>query len=198
MLIRRAILDGVVEGEIDLAFRRWDRPSVKAGTRQRTPVGIIEITAIDMIALEDITDQEALRAGAASAAEITAWLQPMTGSVYRIGLTYGGPDPRVALRRSEIATHEEHAGLAAQLARFDESGRRGPWTIQVLKAIEDAPGTPATELAERFGREKRLFKTDVRKLKELGLTESLRPGYRLSPRGRSFLKGLDDDERMHG
>ena len=34
------------------------------------------------------------------------------------------------------------------------------------------------------------FKLDVRKLKELGLTESLRPGYRLSPRGESVLDRL--------
>jgi hypothetical protein len=34
------------------------------------------------------------------------------------------------------------------------------------------------------------FKLDVRKLKELGLTESLRPGYRLSPRGETVLGWL--------
>jgi hypothetical protein len=31
------------------------------------------------------------------------------------------------------------------------------------------------------------FKIDVRKLKNLGLTESLDIGYRLSPRGRAYL-----------
>lgn len=31
------------------------------------------------------------------------------------------------------------------------------------------------------------FKQDVRKLKELGLTESLEIGYRLSPRGKSVI-----------
>ncbi len=31
------------------------------------------------------------------------------------------------------------------------------------------------------------FKRDVRKLKELGLTESLAVGYRISPRGRAYL-----------
>jgi ribosomal protein S19E (S16A) len=30
----------------------------------------------------------------------------------------------------------------------------------------------------------------VRKLKELGLTESLSPGYRLSPRGRKVLERI--------
>ena len=37
------------------------------------------------------------------------------------------------------------------------------------------------------GRERLPFKADVRKLKELGLTESLEVGYRLSPRGRALL-----------
>ena len=34
------------------------------------------------------------------------------------------------------------------------------------------------------------FKRDVRRLKELGLTESLEVGYRLSPRGRALLARL--------
>jgi hypothetical protein len=37
------------------------------------------------------------------------------------------------------------------------------------------------------GRERPAFKTDVRKLKRLGLTISLDVGYRLSPRGEAFL-----------
>ena len=37
--------------------------------------------------------------------------------------------------------------------------------------------------------ETKRYKTDVRKLKELGLTESLEVGYRLSPRGRAYLEG---------
>ena len=39
-------------------------------------------------------------------------------------------------------------------------------------------------------RERLAFKRDVRKLKELGLTESLDVGYRLSPRGRAVLDRL--------
>ena len=44
------------------------------------------------------------------------------------------------------------------------------------------------ELAASFGLEKRVFKPRVRRLKELGLTISLSPGYRLSPRGEALLK----------
>jgi hypothetical protein len=46
----------------------------------------------------------------------------------------------------------------------------------------------AEDLAHSVGREKMPFKLDVRKLKELGLTESLTTGYRLSPRGWSVLE----------
>ena len=47
----------------------------------------------------------------------------------------------------------------------------------------------AADLAEAVGRERLPFKRDVRKLKELGLTESLETGYRLSPRGRALMEG---------
>ena len=41
-------------------------------------------------------------------------------------------------------------------------------------------------VAQELGRETMTFKRDVRKLKELGLTESLDTGYRLSPRARAL------------
>ena len=53
--------------------------------------------------------------------------------------------------------------------------------------IGDRPAVRAGDLADDLGRERLSFKTDVRKLKALGLTESLTVGYRLSPRGRAFL-----------
>jgi len=188
MLIQRAVLDGIVSGDYDLALRRWQRPSVKIGTRQRTAVGIIEVTSLTEIGLDAIGDNDAARAGAASAAGIRDWLGTRDGTVYRIGLTYAGPDPRVELRDAPIRDQAEYAEIANALGRYDESSRWGPWTLLVLQAIDAARGTPAQDLADRFGREKRLFKTDVRKLKELGLTESLNPGYRLSPRGESYLR----------
>ncbi len=186
-----AVLDGIVSGDIDLAFRRWKRPTVKPGTRQRTPAGIVEVTAIDEIDLDEISNDEALRAGASSAAEIRGWLRSREGTVYRIGLRYAGPDPRVELRARPIETDQEFTEVAEALARFDRASRHGPWSEAVLRAIEASPHTLAADLAASFGREKQPFKTDARKLKELGLTESLNPGYRLSPRGESYLEWLD-------
>jgi hypothetical protein len=50
----------------------------------------------------------------------------------------------------------------------------------------------AADLAAAMGRERQPFKADVRKRKELGLTESLEVGYRLSPRGRALLAASPD------
>ena len=59
----------------------------------------------------------------------------------------------------------------------------------MLGVIAERPATRAPDLAVELGRETAPFKADVRKLKELGLTESLERGYRLSPRGRAYLAG---------
>jgi hypothetical protein len=56
----------------------------------------------------------------------------------------------------------------------------------VLDLIARNPGVRAPDLAAGLGLETLPFKRDVRKLKELGLTESLEVGYRLSPRGQAY------------
>ena len=54
----------------------------------------------------------------------------------------------------------------------------------------------APDLAAQVGRETPDFKKDVRKLKELGLTESLAIGYLLSPRGEAVVDaGLEAPRR---
>jgi hypothetical protein len=45
----------------------------------------------------------------------------------------------------------------------------------------------STVLAADAGQDRALYKNRVRRLKALGLTESLEVGYRLSPRGQAFL-----------
>jgi hypothetical protein len=85
---------------------------------------------------------------------------------------------------------DDWQGIAARLARLDRSSRHGAWTAEVLRLIADRPAVRAGDLAASLGRETAPFKVDVRKLKELGLTESLDVGYRLSPRGRAVLARL--------
>ena len=60
----------------------------------------------------------------------------------------------------------------------------------MLDIIEDYPHVVAGSLAKRAGFERDVFKTNVRKLKELGLTISHERGYELSPRGKALLAHL--------
>ena len=40
--MRPAELAAIRAGDVDVAFRRWERPRVKVGTRMRTAVGLVE------------------------------------------------------------------------------------------------------------------------------------------------------------
>jgi len=190
VLFKRPVLDGIAAGKVDRAFRRWRRPRVRRGSRLRTGVGVLEVDAVDVVTVAGITEHDARRAGFPSRAALVGELTGRDGSVYRVRLHLAGPDPRVDLRRRSRLTSDELAEVGRRLARLDAASRRGPWTAAVLSLIRDHPGTRAAELADHLDRETRAFKIDVRKLKELGLTESLEVGYRLSPRGRAVLRGL--------
>jgi hypothetical protein len=185
MMLSLAVLAGVVEGRIDLAFRRWERPRVRAGGRQRTSAGIIGFESVEPATREAITDDDARRSGFDARDQLLSFLDRRSaGEIYRIRLRWLGPDPRVALRES-VPDDGELTAIERRLARLDGASRHGPWTRATLEAIAAHPSRRAPDLAAAFGRETRPFKADVRKLKELGLTESLRIGYRLSPRGKA-------------
>jgi hypothetical protein len=187
MLFRPADLAAIAAGEVTVAFRRWKRPMAKAGGTQKTPVGVIAFDAVERV--HEITPQDARRAGFADPEAASAMLRKREGDLYRITLRLAGPDPRVALREDADLDAAGRADIAARLARLDKASSHGPWTAATLRAIESAPGVRAGDLAEQLGRERLPFKADVRKLKALGLTESLEVGYRLSPRGRAYLGG---------
>jgi hypothetical protein len=186
MLLNRRALDGIAAGEIDLAFRRWKRPTVKAGGTLRTRAGLLAIDAVETTSERKISAADARRAGFAARRELLGSLRP-EGRLYRIEFHRAGDDPRVALRERAEIGEAERAELDARLARMDKA-RGKPWTDRVLKLIAKRPETHAEKLAASLGMEKLPFKRDVRKLKELGLTESLLVGYRLSPRGRAYLE----------
>ncbi len=182
---------GLADGTVTLAFRRWRRPAAKAGGRQRTPVGELAIDAVDAVDLDDVTADEARRAGYADRAELVHELGRFPeGTLYRIELHLAGADPRLALREQADLSGDDWRVVEACLARLDRASSHGPWTTTVLRLIADNPAVRAADLAASVGREKPPFKVDVRKLKEMGLTESLDVGYRLSPRGRAVLARL--------
>ena len=71
------------------------------------------------------------------------------------------------------------------IARLHATDRRSaaPWTAAALALIRDHPATRAGDLAAAMGWETPPFKANMRKLKALGLTQSLETGYRLTELG---------------
>ncbi|MFC6017151.1 hypothetical protein ACFP2T_13165 [Plantactinospora solaniradicis] len=199
MLLTRLIAEGVAAGTVSLVFRRWARPDVRAGDMVITSAGVVAVQSIVAVDPATITDADARRAGAASAAALLAALGGRPdGTTYRIEVRYVGPDPRVALSAEDQLSPEQHAEVAARLARLDQRSTHGPWTHALLRLVEANPGRRAVELAGQVGRDRDAVKRDIRKLKNLGLTHSLDVGYRISPRGSAYLAGLPDENHAAG
>jgi hypothetical protein len=196
VLFKQRLWAGLADGTVTCTFRRWRRPLAGPGGRCRTPAGVLEVDAVAVVDPAGITDEDARRAGFAGRAELLRELDRHgDGPVYRVDFRFAGPDPREALRQADTMAEEGWTALFRRLARLDRAGRHGPWTMAVLRLIRDRPGVRAGDLAAAVGRERASFKVDVRKLKELGLTESLEVGYRLSPRGRALLDRDGPDRR---
>lgn len=193
MLIRMAILERIEAGEVSLAFRRWRRPTVRAGGTLRTAVGVLSIDAVMPVDPDAITEADARRAGHRDLAALHDELGEGDGAVYRIALSWAGPDPRVALREDGQLDEADFEALRAAIAALDARTRGPKWALASLHLIGAQDGVTAGEIADRLGFEKAPLKARIRKLKELGLTESLRVGYRLSPRGRAVLDRLRDE-----
>jgi hypothetical protein len=189
MIFRQRFLEGIRDGTITLAFRRWRRPSVRAGGTLLTAVGQLEIVSVDEVAMTRISDSDARRAGYDSRDDLVTELNARDeGKVYRVTLGALRPDPRVAVRQAATLGDVERRQIAQRLQRLDSSAADGAWTRRTLEIIRDHPGRRAGDLSTLVGMEKLPFKLNVRKLKALGLTESLEIGYRLSPRGVAFLQ----------
>jgi hypothetical protein len=192
MLFRSHVYPLLRDGSVRLAFRRWLKPAAKAGGRQRIPGGVLAIDAVEVVSPDHISDADAQLAGFESRQALLAELASQReGDIYRIDLHFAGPDSREELRERADLTPADVEEVRRGLTRLDATSRHGPWTASVLRVIAGHPeGTRAAALAAQLGREMLPFKADVRKLKELGLTESLGTGYRLSPRGKAFLTGF--------
>jgi hypothetical protein len=207
MLIEGRLHQGIRDGRITVLFRRWRRPQVVAGHTYRTAAGLITVDAIDVVT-DRITKADARRAGYPDPESVFAELEAASSptarmkrryppknpdgelTTYRLKIRYLDiPDPRDELAHSADLADTERAEITKRLDRLDKASPFGPWTRPTLAKIAERPATRAADLASDFGRETAPFKLDVRKLKNMGLTISLEVGYRLSPRGESYLKG---------
>jgi len=191
MLFRQDVLQGIVEGRVTLAFRRWRRAPPADGSTLRSPAGVIRLDRVTVIDENDITAADVRRTGM-SVAELRTSIAG-EGTLLRIELHRSGDDPRVALRE-RVPEQAEIEAIVARLARIDAASTT-TWTTRYLQLIADQPAIVSRVLAPQADADVPLFKRRVRQLKELGLTESLGVGYRLSPRGRAVLERLVGDRR---
>ncbi len=180
-------LAGIIEGTNTITFRGWKKAQAIAGGRHRIWGHLIEVDDVRIVTTNDITDAEARRAGAISADKVLARLgDKASGPIYRIQFHYVGLDDRIELRNSAALNEERRAEIQARLDRMDRASKDGPWVTKSLRLIATYPGVVSTVLARQLGQDRPAFKINIRKLKELGLTESLEIGYRLSPLGEAF------------
>jgi hypothetical protein len=186
MLFPEDVLRGIAERRVTLAFRRWRKAPPRPGSTLRTPVGVLTFDRVTVVEDDDITPEDVRRTGLSPDA-LRASLAG-DGTLLRLELRLSGEDPRIALR-GRPPSGDEIASILARLARF-EAAAGSPWTTRYLGLIAERPATVARALAATAGADLASFKRRVRQLKELGLTESLAVGYRLSPRGEAVLTEL--------
>jgi hypothetical protein len=195
LLFQKRFHEGLVSGLVNLTFRRWPVCRVRSGGRYRChPIGVLEIDDVQRVAVGEITEAEAARAGFASRGELLTYMasaseEAMDAStlVWRVALHHGGDGDRVALALDDALVADDVQEIADRLDRFDAAE---PWTTATLALIEREPRVAASRLAKQVGRDTSSFKANVVKLKKLGLTQSFEVGYEISPRGRAYLAAV--------
>jgi hypothetical protein len=251
MQFKKETLAEIAAKRVNLAFRRWKRPSVRAHDVISTPIGDLTVVSCEKTAIAKISPADLKRAGYSSRSALLREFANHPGDVYRIVLrpkpaelspeaatlkspptkpdrnsaAKTGPLPapealpstltRVpqpaaartrmlafALarkseppapapeKRNERITKAELKSAIAALKTLDQSSGHGAWTATTLRLIDKYPARRAPDLAASQRRDPLVFTRDVLRLKQLGLTENLEIGYRLSPRGRAILEAL--------
>jgi len=188
VLFKDTFITGIRNGSIDRTVRRWRTPRARIGGSYRIRPGLtITVTALAEISHRAITNDDARRSGFETRAALLTALDG-DGKVYRIDFvrTATKPTSTPTLNKQEIIT---------KLDAMDRRAAGGAWTRAVLRLIADHPGRRAGDLAPRVGLALPEFKARVRRLKAIGLTESLETGYRLTPQGRTAVRGSKEPRR---
>jgi len=119
MLFERRLREGVRDGSITLAFRRWKSRQVKAGGHYRMGNGLLaEVMSVEIV--DGMSEEEARAAGHPDRNTLMADLDSRgSHPIYRIALRlFDGPDSREALAQSSELTKEEVAQLGVLLDRM--------------------------------------------------------------------------------
>ncbi len=195
LLFQKRFHPGLVSGAVTVTFRAWEKPHVKAGGRYRVhPIGVVEVESVTQVKWKDISEKDARASGFESLEALRAYVTPVVKTgiteqtlLFKVVLHHGGDGDRVALALEDQLSAADVAAICTRLARFD-AGPEGPWVRETFALIRKKPRVAASKLAKSAGRETEPFKSNVRKLKRLGLTQSFEVGYEVSPRGVAFLK----------
>jgi hypothetical protein len=188
VLLNRDTAEGIANGSITLVLRRWDAPRAKVGGTQRTVAGTIRVDDVtEYSGRYRVTAAQARAAGYPDAKTAQKELDRRPAHhTYVIAVSYLAPDERPELASDDRLTEADVSAISARLDRWDAATE--PWTRQYLTMIGDNEAVRAPDLAARVGLDVPRFKRRVRQLKGLGLTISLDVGYRVSPRGRAYLR----------
>jgi hypothetical protein len=141
----------------------------------RTAVGRLLVDAVDIVDPARLSAPDVRAAGYATRAQAVAELRGTEDlPTYRIRFhALHEADPRDALAASDVLGDDEVDDVDQRLARLDRASSHGPWTLAVLDAIDARP-LSGRRISPSPSGATQPFKLDVRKLKNLGLTISLR------------------------
>lgn len=178
--------EAVASSRITVTFRLWKRLHAKVGGRYTVGSAVIEVDAIEMIPFHAVTKRDVELAGMPTKdvlRERAAHAGPIDDDtlVYRIEFHVAGAKPADIVAPDD----DEHVAVVKKkLDAMDARSKAGAWTRSTLSLIGENEGMVSAELAAQLHRPRVEFKADVRKLRALGLTQSLEVGYRLTPLGR--------------
>ncbi len=122
LLFKKKFLDAIREGRKTQTVRLWKACRFRAGQRSYIPgVGYIRVTAVDRVRLEDLTDDDAVLDGFASAVDLLAEIR----ALYAERLAAGYEAYRLRFRRMDEAETAE-AAAARDARKAQTAARRGP------------------------------------------------------------------------
>ena len=196
VLFKYSFHEQIANGAITVTYRAWKSARVKVGGRYRLNAdGVVAVDEVREAPVARITDAAAHASGFPSRDALLRQLFPAGAghnpeTVFEVRFHYL-PDPRTpAADVSADVAEDVLQDLLARLRNMDARSRAGPWTGATLALIDAHPRVAASRLAPQLGRETAPFKSNVRKLKALGLTISHDTGYTLTSLGARVLRAL--------
>jgi hypothetical protein len=91
VLFRHDALDRIRSGRVSVVFRRWRYARVRAGTKLRTMIGLIEVRSVTQVS--DVTEADAGPAGYHSADALRRDIPgDAANPLFRVEVGYAGDD----------------------------------------------------------------------------------------------------------